>query len=62
MRRRAVILVLDGVGIGAAPDAADYGDVRERRLLFERRLPGWVHDGIDASGLPPALARVLGRQ
>ena len=27
MRRRAVILVLDGVGIGAAPDAADYGDV-----------------------------------
>ena len=26
MRRRAVILVLDGVGIGAAPDAADYGD------------------------------------
>jgi phosphopentomutase len=27
MRRRAVILVLDGVGIGEAPDAADYGDV-----------------------------------
>ena len=27
MRRRAVILVLDGVGIGAAPDAAAYGDV-----------------------------------
>ncbi|PYP80560.1 MAG: phosphopentomutase [Gemmatimonadetes bacterium] len=26
MRRRAVILVLDGVGVGAAPDAADYGD------------------------------------
>ena len=26
MRRRAVILVLDGVGIGAAPDAASYGD------------------------------------
>ena len=26
MRRRAIILVLDGVGIGAAPDAADYGD------------------------------------
>ncbi len=25
--RRAVILVLDGVGIGAAPDAAAYGDV-----------------------------------
>jgi phosphopentomutase len=27
MRRRAVILVLDGVGIGEAPDAAAYGDV-----------------------------------
>ena len=26
MSRRAVILVLDGVGAGAAPDAADYGD------------------------------------
>ena len=26
MRRRAIILVLDGVGIGAAPDAASYGD------------------------------------
>jgi phosphopentomutase len=26
VRRRAVILVLDGVGVGAAPDAADYGD------------------------------------
>lgn len=27
MRRRAVILVLDGVGVGAAPDAAAYGDL-----------------------------------
>jgi len=26
VRRRAVILVLDGVGVGAAPDAAAYGD------------------------------------
>ena len=26
MSRRAAIIVLDGVGIGAAPDAADYGD------------------------------------
>jgi phosphopentomutase len=24
--RRAVIIILDGVGVGAAPDAADYGD------------------------------------
>ncbi len=27
MRRRAVLLVLDGCGIGAAPDAAAYGDI-----------------------------------
>jgi phosphopentomutase len=27
MRRRAIILVLDGVGVGAAADAAQYGDV-----------------------------------
>ena len=27
MRRRAAIVVLDGVGIGEAPDAASYGDV-----------------------------------
>ncbi|MEY4008422.1 MAG: hypothetical protein RLZZ467_1489, partial [Gemmatimonadota bacterium] len=26
MARRAIILVLDGVGIGEAPDAAAYGD------------------------------------
>jgi phosphopentomutase len=25
--RRAAIIILDGVGVGAAPDAADYGDV-----------------------------------
>jgi hypothetical protein len=28
--------------------AAEYGGPRERRLLFERRLPPWVYDGIDA--------------
>jgi phosphopentomutase len=27
MSRRAAIVVLDGVGAGAAPDAAQYGDV-----------------------------------
>ena len=32
MRRRAVILVLDGVGIGAAPDAAAYGDIGSNTL------------------------------
>ena len=32
MRRRAVILVLDGVGVGAAPDAAAYGDIGSNTL------------------------------
>ena len=30
--RRAAIIVLDGVGIGAAPDAAHYGDVGSNTL------------------------------
>ena len=40
MRRRAVILVLDGVGIGAAPDAADYGDVGSDTLGNVARARG----------------------
>src|SRR5215831_11975956 len=32
MTRRAVIIVLDGVGIGEAPDAAQYGDVGSNTL------------------------------
>jgi len=31
-KRRAAIIVLDGVGIGAAPDAAQYGDVGSNTL------------------------------
>jgi phosphopentomutase len=39
--RRAIILVLDGVGIGAAPDAAAYGDVGSDTLgNISRALPG----------------------
>ncbi|MEP6692872.1 MAG: phosphopentomutase, partial [Gemmatimonadaceae bacterium] len=52
--RRAVILVLDGVGIGAAPDAADYGDVGSDTLGNIARAVG----GLDL----PNLARAgLGR-
>ena len=40
MRRRAVILVLDGVGIGAAPDAGDYGDVGSDTLGNLARVCG----------------------
>src|SRR5215831_17424901 len=32
MSRRAAIIVLDGVGIGEAPDAAAYGDVGSNTL------------------------------
>ncbi len=54
MTRRAIILVLDGVGCGAAPDAADYGDVGSDTL-------GHVASAV--GGLPlPHLERLgLGR-
>lgn len=49
MRRRAVILVLDGVGVGAAPDAARYGDEASDTL---------GHVAAEAHGLAlPNLAR-----
>ena len=40
MRHRAVILVLDGVGVGAAPDAAAYGDVGSDTLGNLARVRG----------------------
>ena len=43
MRRRAVIIVLDGVGIGAAPDAAAYGDVGSDTLGNLARAVGGLH-------------------
>ena len=39
-RRRAVIIVLDGVGIGEAPDAAHYGDVGSDTLGNVSRAGG----------------------
>ena len=50
MNRRAAIIVLDGVGIGAAPDAADYGDVGSDTL-------GNLSRAVGAMDLPN-LARV----
>ena len=38
--RRAAIIVLDGVGAGAAPDAADYGDVGSDTLANTARAVG----------------------
>jgi phosphopentomutase len=41
MTRRAAIVVMDGVGIGAAPDAAAYGDVGSDTLgNLSRAIPG----------------------
>jgi phosphopentomutase len=54
MSRRAAIVVLDGVGVGAAADAASYGDVGSDTLGNVARAVG----GLDL----PALARLgLGR-
>jgi len=43
VRRRAVILVLDGVGVGAAPDAAQYGDVGSDTLGNLARAVGGLN-------------------
>ena len=52
MRRRAVILVLDGVGIGAAPDAEAYGDLGSDTLgNLSRALGGLDLPNLAASGL-----------
>src|SRR3954463_12305581 len=40
MSKRAIIIVLDGVGIGAAPDAAKYGDVGSNTLSNLARAVG----------------------
>jgi phosphopentomutase len=60
MRRRAVILVLDGVGVGAAPDAAAYGDVGSDTLgNVARARGGLTLPNLAAAGLG-CLADVQG--
>jgi phosphopentomutase len=66
VRRRAIILVLDGVGVGAAPDAADYGDAGSdtlgnlSRAVGGLRLPHLAAVGLGnvapIQGLPPVVA------
>ena len=52
MARRAIILVLDGVGIGAAPDAADYGDVGSDTLgNVARAVGGLAVPHLERAGL-----------
>ena len=66
MAKRAIILVLDGVGIGAAPDAADYGDVGSdtlgniSRAVGGLRLPNLERAGLGCiaplEGMPPSAS------
>ena len=66
MRRRAIILVLDGVGVGEAPDAAAYGDAgsdtlgNTARALGGLKLPNLQKLGLGnleaIEGVPPSDA------
>jgi phosphopentomutase len=52
VRRRAIILVLDGVGIGAAPDAPAYGDAGSDTIgNLSRALGGLSLPNLQAAGL-----------
>ena len=52
MRRRAIILVLDGVGVGEAPDAAAYGDTGSDTLgNLARALGGLALPNLAAAWL-----------
>ena len=53
MFKRIIVIVLDGVGIGAAPDAADYGDEGSNSIANVAK----ILDGID---LPHMRALGLG--
>jgi phosphopentomutase len=58
---RALLIVLDSVGIGHAPDAAKYGDEGADTLghIYER-VPGLVLPNLDAMGLAGARMRSAG--
>jgi phosphopentomutase len=52
VRRRAIVIVLDGVGIGAAPDAAAYGDEGSNTLgNLARALGGLALPNLERLGL-----------
>ncbi len=54
MKRRAIVIVLDGVGAGAARDAADYGDAGSNTLAN-------VADAVGGADLPNLETLGLGR-
>jgi len=41
--KRAILIILDSVGIGAAPDAADYGDAGANTLVHTAEAAGRLH-------------------
>lgn len=52
MSKRAAIIVLDGVAIGEAPDAADYGDRGSDTLgNISRAVPGFALPNLERAGL-----------
>ncbi len=61
--KRAIILVLDGVGAGEAPDAADYGDTGSNTLGHVARAVGGLNlpalaeaglgNALELEGMPP---------
>src|SRR3954468_3152123 len=55
---RALVLVLDSVGIGGAPDAASYGDEGANTLghILERK-PELQLPNLDSLGLPELINR-----
>ena len=60
MSRRAGIIILDGVGIGEAPDAAAYGDVGSNTLgNLSRAVGGFALPNLERAGLG-RLAPLLG--
>lgn len=60
MSRRAGIIILDGVGIGEAPDAAAYGDVGSNTLgNLARAVGGFALPNLEKAGLG-RLAPLLG--
>ncbi len=61
--KRALIIVLDSVGIGHAPDAADFGDAGANTLGHIREtVPGFSIPNLDAAGIAHAEALAAGDQ
>ncbi len=69
MSPRAFVVVLDAVGVGELPDAADYGDAGANTLAHLAREAGGLDlpvigalglgSIIDIEGVPPAAAPVI---